>query len=196
MPVPYKIVVGMFKLRINHPGFGPRIISFFASDLQSQDLSGIPVKFYGAGPPSAATLLPGNGAYLLVDRYEDTNAHALYSCTTAGTNATSVWTQISGGSGGGYMGDWNPANAYTQGQIVRVPNTIVYDGITILAGTYGCNQSVPALSTLPPGYSTTFIPQFPEPAAGRCWTSISFTPQSASGGGAQPGGFANATIPV
>lgn len=68
--------------------------------------------FSGAGAPSASTLYaksnPGtiltlgtNGAYLVNDLYLDTTANAMYRCSTAGTNTTSVWAQISGGGGGG-----------------------------------------------------------------------------------------------
>lgn len=97
---PYQIEVRMFKIRINQPGYGPRIISFEASDLQAKDLSTQPCLFQTAGAPGATTLLPGNGAYIAGDECTDTTNVAKYLCTAGGTNASSVWKQISGGGGG------------------------------------------------------------------------------------------------
>jgi hypothetical protein len=57
--------------------------------------------FEGAGPPAAGTLAAQN--YFAApnpDFYVDTTAKNLYYCSTAGTNATSVWIKISGGGGG------------------------------------------------------------------------------------------------
>jgi hypothetical protein len=68
------------------------------------DLSNLPtsgggsVPFSGNGPPAAGTL-SNTVSYLagpVPSVYIDTNASAWYYCTTAGTNATSVWKPISG----------------------------------------------------------------------------------------------------
>jgi len=57
-------------------------------------------EYSGSGAPSSSTL-PANSYYRVGDKYIDTAANALYRCTTAGTNATSVWSALAGGSGGG-----------------------------------------------------------------------------------------------
>lgn len=62
--------------------------------------------FSGAGAPSATTLsaatasgpMTSNGKYLVNDLYLDTTANAMWRCTTAGSNSTSVWAQVSGGA--------------------------------------------------------------------------------------------------
>jgi hypothetical protein len=57
-------------------------------------------EYNGAGAPSATTL-PANTYYRNGDRYIDTTTPATpvaYRCMTAGTNSTSVWAQVSGGS--------------------------------------------------------------------------------------------------
>ena len=59
------------------------------------------VPFSGNGAPSAATLSAAVG-YLsspVPSLYVDMTASALYVCTTAGTNVTSVWSKISSGGG-------------------------------------------------------------------------------------------------
>jgi hypothetical protein len=56
-------------------------------------------EFNGAGAPAAGTLA-ASAYYRVGHKYVDTTANALYRCTTAGSNSTSVWAQISGGAGG------------------------------------------------------------------------------------------------
>lgn len=59
------------------------------------------VPFSGAGAPGPATLAAGSYvAGPVPSLYVDMTNHVLYACTTAGTAATSVWSQI-GGSGSG-----------------------------------------------------------------------------------------------
>jgi hypothetical protein len=179
----------MYKLRVFQPGFGPRIVSAFMSDLQASDLSSQNILCTGAGAPAAGTLPPGFTNYLAGDLYFDTNGTMAYVCTAPGTNASSTWQQI-GSGGGGYQGQWNPTIAYASGVTVRVPNTAVYNGIAIIAATYSSIQAVPRD---PNGAQ---IPQFPEPTSGRYWELVSFTAQSGTGCGSQPGGYVNATIPI
>jgi hypothetical protein len=60
------------------------------------------VPFSGNGAPSVSTL-SSSVSYLagpVPSLYVDMTAKALYVCTTAGTNATSAWAQISGGAEG------------------------------------------------------------------------------------------------
>ena len=54
-------------------------------------------EFNGAGAPAAGTLA-ANAYYRVGHKYVDTNANALYRCTTAGDKTSSVWAQISGGA--------------------------------------------------------------------------------------------------
>jgi hypothetical protein len=71
----------------------------------------IATTYKGAGAPSASTLA-ASAYYRVDDQYRDTAANALYVCTTAGDKASSVWAQISGGSGGSnwnYRGMYDPA---------------------------------------------------------------------------------------
>jgi hypothetical protein len=68
-------------------------------------------QFYAAYPANPVSPVGGGGAgvqFLLAlqppDFYIDNTtptSPVLYSCVTAGTNATSVWAKISGGAGGG-----------------------------------------------------------------------------------------------
>ena len=58
---------------------------------------------YSAYPSNPVTMTGGTGSGATItlalqpeDHYLDTTANALYACTSAGTNATSGWTQISG----------------------------------------------------------------------------------------------------
>lgn len=113
----------MFKVRINLPGFGPKIVTSLISDLtlangNLTDLSGLPCYFYGPGAPSASTLLSGkaNAQYVLNDLYGDITGNALYQCTTAGSKSTSQWKQISGGGGG--FTNYNSSLSYSPGQAV------------------------------------------------------------------------------
>jgi len=55
-------------------------------------------EYTGAGSPTATTL-PANSYYRIQDRYWDSTAKALWYCTTAGSNSTSVWSQVGGGGG-------------------------------------------------------------------------------------------------
>lgn len=54
--------------------------------------------YSGAGAPSSSTLAT-NAFYRVKDRYFDTSNSTEYICTTAGDKSSSVWAQISGGSG-------------------------------------------------------------------------------------------------
>ena len=56
-------------------------------------------EYSGSGAPASATLVT-NAYYRVGDKYVDTAASALYRCTTAGDKTSSVWAQISGGTGG------------------------------------------------------------------------------------------------
>jgi hypothetical protein len=58
------------------------------------------VPFAGAGAPAAGTLSSSFSyvAGTTPSLYVDTTNNLLYRCSTAGTNSTSVWTQIGGGS--------------------------------------------------------------------------------------------------
>jgi len=55
-------------------------------------------EYTGNGSPSATTL-PANSYYRIQDRYWDSTGKALWYCTTAGSNSTSVWSPLSGGGG-------------------------------------------------------------------------------------------------
>lgn len=120
----YQVVIKFYGVRINQPGFGPRIVAALMSDLAAGDLSAQPCLFWGAGAPSDSTLLPGNGAYIVGDEYTDVQGNAKYFCSTAGTNETSAWTQISGGASGNwnYRGTWtsSPASPYMTFDVVQM----------------------------------------------------------------------------
>jgi hypothetical protein len=100
-----QITTDMFPLRINLPGYGPKIITALMSNLSTTDLRAQTCDFTGAGAPAASTLLAGNGKYIVGDRYIDTTNTAAYVCTAAGSNASSVWAQT-GSSGGGGSSVW------------------------------------------------------------------------------------------
>lgn len=189
----YQIEVGMFKIRINQPGFGPRIISFFASDLQAQDLSAQPCLFPITGAPTGLTLPAGNGAYIIADMAFDFNGKVLYGCTQAGTNASSVWIALT--SQGGFQGNYNPLQNYPKGSFMRVPNTTVINGITVLAGFYCAALDVNVGAQGPQGNQ---IPQFPEPQQSQVyWYNMSFLGTVVNQGcGGPVGSFANATNPL
>lgn len=75
---------------------------------------------YSVYPSNPVSMTGGSGtgatfnlAFQPPDFYLDTNAKSLYACTTSGSNSTSVWAQISGGSSGWQQfkivsdgGDW------------------------------------------------------------------------------------------
>jgi hypothetical protein len=196
----------LYQLRVNQPGYGPKIVTCLLSDLDpispatQSDLWQQPAYFQGSGAPAAGTLLAGNynaakplTGYLVGDLYSDTNGAVLYLCTTAGSNATSVWKQISG-SGGGFKGYYNPANAYSQGDIINVPNTFTValglTNVTVLAGTYGCLTATAANPT-----NAVQYPQFPLPT-GACW--VWFAPGIVNAGqcGNSANNYAASTIPL
>ena len=67
-----------------------------------------------------------------------------------------------GSTGGGYMGDYANATAYTTGQTVRVLTATTISGVSVAAGYYG----VPPGITVPASGTGNQIPQFPEPTSG------------------------------
>jgi hypothetical protein len=178
-------------LRVNAPGYGPKIINYEGS----LDLSALVCFFTGAGAPAAATLLAGNGKYILNDLYLDTMANALYRCTANGTNNTARWAQIAGGGAGGYKSEYNPFTQYLAGQTVRVSNTFILNGVTVFAGTYGLVQDLPALNAQT-GAAGTQIPQFPEPIQNKYWELMSFGPQILSNCASPAAAYINATSPI
>jgi hypothetical protein len=129
-----------------------------------------------------------NGKYLVNDLYFDTAASALhrctaasalYRCTTAGTNATSVWAQISGGGGGS---NWqsprelDPTRAVPAGTKVFITpdNPIITTGIVdrgsgtltmAQTGIWEAAVTVPA-KALDGAVMKYHVPQFPYPGAG------------------------------
>ena len=127
-------------------------------------------EYTGSGAPSASTLA-ANAYYRVGHRYVDTNANALYRCTTAGTNSSSVWAQISGG-GSLNVGVYNNSNAYSIGSIVFVFTTTTVGGITILPGCYICIVNTTA-SPSTGGGTSNMIPQYPLPAGTVYWYCIS-----------------------
>ena len=66
------------------------------------------------------------------------------------------------GGGGGYMGNYANATAYTTGQTVRVLTATTISGVSVAAGYYG----VPPGITVPASGTGNQIPQFPEPTSG------------------------------
>jgi hypothetical protein len=77
-------------------------------------------QYRGAGAPTSGTLAP-NVQYRLYCTYLDTTAYALWVCKTAGSNSTSVWTQISGGSGGmNFRGLWVSTTTYNLNDVVVI----------------------------------------------------------------------------
>jgi len=105
---------------------------------------------------------------------------------------SNFWVPVAGGnSGPGFTGEWNPTIAYAACSIVWVPNTTVYNGVTVLAGFYGALQAVPAK---PAGNQ---IPQFPPPASNVYWVCMGFTPQAVNQNcGAGFSGYVIATTPI
>ena len=67
-----------------------------------------------------------------------------------------------GAGGGGYMGNYSNATAYSTGQTVRVLTATTISGVAVAAGFYG----VPPGITVPAGGTGNQIPQFPEPTSG------------------------------
>jgi hypothetical protein len=131
------------------------------------------VPFSGSGAPAAGTL-SSSSSYLagpVPSIYVDMTGFNLWVCTTAGTNSTSVWTQISGGgggSGGCYMSTYNNTLAYAVGSIVRVLSTASYSGTASVPGVYGCKTATAANGT------GNEVPQYPEPTSGTVyWELIS-----------------------
>ena len=117
-----------YPLRINLPGYGPKIIAFLATNLSTMDLRDQPCYFQGYGAPAAGTLLAGNGKYIVNDSFFDMTAKALWTCATAGTNATSVWEPLISGH---IRGEYISTGDYWTDDIV-----VVASGAN--AGTYGC----------------------------------------------------------
>ena len=113
--------------------------------------------YTGMGAPAAGTL-PANVNFRLNWRYIDTSANAEYYCTTAGTNSTSVWTQLSSSSGFAFS-IYDNTSAYSVGNVVRVATAGTYGGTTSVVGTYVCVVNVPANGT------GNQVPQFPEPGS-------------------------------
>lgn len=109
-------------------------------------------------PASSATGMLSNGQYIVGDLAIKDDL-TLWVCTTAGTNATSVWAKISGG-GGGSFAFWTLGNAYAVGATVQVQTQTVVGGVTVTPGTYGCMVAVDESS------SGNKLPQYPYPATG------------------------------
>jgi hypothetical protein len=122
--------------------------------------------YYGAGAPSATTL-PANVNFrastttMGASFYIDTTANAEWYCTTAGTNSTSAWTQLSGGGSssfqqGIYAGHWGdgiwviPFNNQVYGPVlipVILPHRLrcganaIGGPVSIRGGTYSYTYS-------------------------------------------------------
>ena len=142
---------GMYFVRVNQPGYGPKIIAALLSDLGplSQavgpftDLRTQGCQFTGSGAPSASTLLagnydptiPGSGYLANVDFYLDNSnpsSPAYYACTTGGSDATSQWQKI---SGGGSNGNWNYRGLWSAA-VATGPNPYnIFDVVQFGSGT-------------------------------------------------------------
>jgi hypothetical protein len=123
--------------------------------------------------------------YRVGSMYYDSTAHALYICTGAGDNTSSVWAQISN-SGGTFADFYDNTLAYAAGSVVQILTTTTIGGVTILPGTYVLRQglSVPANGT------GNQVPQYPYPVSGTTYwicisMGISVVNTCASGGSAQ-----------
>ena len=127
------------------------------------------VGVYSVYPTSPITPTGGSGsgatfnlALQPADFYLDSTANALYVCTTSGTNATSVWQQISGG--GSSFTFYDPKKAYAPGAVVQILATSVVGGVTLTPGTYGCMvATVPIPTPLAAPATVNMVPQFPYP---------------------------------
>ncbi|HEY1663639.1 MAG TPA: hypothetical protein VGI03_14570 [Verrucomicrobiae bacterium] len=169
----------------------PRTISVAATAVNLQSRT-----FWGAGAPSATTLSPGpqiqNLMYLAAnlaanstptapDMYFDVTNFALYICITGGTNATSVWKQISGATqsgGAGAFGIYSSQSVYNPGSVVRVVTQQIVNGVTTTPGTYFCNVAVTVKAPGPVPTIANMVPQFPEPTQGTIyWYLIALGPQ-------------------
>lgn len=181
----YPIIATWYKIRIYQPGLGPRIISFFASDLQAGDLSMQSILCPVIG--GVANLPKGFTPYLPGDICLDATGIVSF-CTQPGDNQSSKWQPV---GSGGYGGDWSPTMTWPKGIIVRVANTMVIGGVTVIAAHYGAIQNVPANA------AGSQIPQFPEPQNNRYWNLIAFTAQSTNQNcGSAMVSFVNATNPL
>lgn len=92
-------------------------------------------------------------------------APVLYVCTKAGSYATAVWAQISGGMAGGVNGviyDSTGATAYPAGTMAWVLTGFTLAGITVVPGVY---LLMSGLST-PTSPTGNQIPQIPIPVSG------------------------------
>jgi len=119
------------------------------------------VPFSGVGAPAAGTL---SNAFAYVTSptpslYVDMTpgAQKLYVCTTAGTNASSVWAPTSAGGG---IPDYDGTLAWTKNSVVYVP-------VGAVAGTPGVTFR--ALADVPAHGET---PVFPNP--GPSWMALIF----------------------
>jgi hypothetical protein len=104
----------------------------------------LPPQYRGAGAPSTTTLA-ANVQYCQYSRYLDTSANAEWVCTTAGTNSTSAWAQLSGGGGGmNFRGYWVSTTNYALSDVV-----VLQSGVS--AGLYisliAANSNNPATGT-------------------------------------------------
>ena len=114
--------------------------------------------YSGSGAPASGTLA-ANAYYRVGHWYVDTTGNALWRCTSAGSNSSSVWAQISGGASGIFE-QYNNAHAYSIGSIVWEDTATTVGSITVLPGHYLCISTVPALGT------GNQIPQCPMPISG------------------------------
>lgn len=195
-----QIIARFYKIRIYQPGFGPRIISAFMSDLQAGDLSNQVIFF--PCPGGTANLPAGFTNYIVGDCFFDPVAGQIWGCTQAGSNQVgqtggSVWQAVSGG-GGGFMGVYAPGTAYAKGSSVVVLNTTTLPGapgqgqVIVLAGRYSAAVAIPA--AIP---NNNYIPQFPEPSQNPCWYLDSFRPNAMNQNcGTGLTGYLNATNPI
>ena len=97
----------------------------------SNILSGTIAPEYSASGAPTSTTLPANSYFRVGDKYVDTSLNALYRCTTAGSNSTSAWAQISGGSGASgfpFRGLWSVTATYNTFDTVQL-NTGTSSGI-------------------------------------------------------------------
>lgn len=119
----------------------------------------IPPVYSGTGAPASGTLAT-NAYYRVGWFYVDTAGNNLWRCTTAGSNSTSAWTQISSSGGGFSWSIYDNTQAYYAGNVIRVATAATFSGTTSVVGTYVCVVNVPANGT------GNNVPTFPEPTSG------------------------------
>jgi len=158
-------------------------------------------EYTGNGSPSASTL-PTGSYYRIQQRYWDSTAKALWYCTTAGSNSTSVWSQVGGGGGsvGQYAfvsdgGDYIVATqngvapvvtalsvGFTNGASVTSVTVVTVSGIAV--GSVMTGTGVPSAGAVVTAVNTTTKV-----------VSVSFTATAASSGNYTFTGYVNIAKP-